>query len=83
METKNFIGIEVTFFLHPNEQEASEMTSNFICNLNIDEWLKPYDNKPIIYGGAGLGETTLTNEEIAKILEKKLRELMEEIENGI
>jgi hypothetical protein len=83
METKNFIGIEVTFFLHPNKQEASDLSSNFICNLNIDEWLKPYDNKPIIYGGGAFGETILTNEEIAIILEKKLGELMEEIENGI
>ena len=83
MESNKYIGINIAFYLCENEQDCNNICSNFIYNLNIDEWLKPYDNKPIIYGGAGLGETTLTNEEIAKILEKKMKELMEEIKNGI
>ena len=83
MESNKYIGINIAFYLCENEQDANNICSNFFCNLNTDEWLKPYDNKPSIYGGAGLGETALTNEEIRIILEKKIKEFMEEIENGI
>lgn len=81
--SNKYIGINVAFYLCENEQDAKNICLNFFCNLNIDEWLKPYDNKPGIYGKAGLEETTLTNEEIGIILEKKIKEFMEEIKNGI
>jgi hypothetical protein len=83
MESNKYIGINTIFYLCENEQDAKNICENFMCNLNMDEWLKLYDNKPIIYAGAGFEETALTNEEIAIILEKKIKEFMEEIKNGI
>ena len=83
MESKKHISINVIFCLNDDENRTKDLNSNFICCFDQDEWLQDYEDKPVLYGGGAIGETFLSNEEIAKKLEQKLKELMEEIENGV
>lgn len=83
MEYKKHLSINVIFCLTDDANKTEDLGSNFISCFDQEEWLQDYEDKPIVYGGGAVGSTSFSSEEIAKKLEQKLRELMEEIENGV